>query len=279
VVGVSAALGPATLVTSVLFYVGWVRTRTFFGYFGINAGSLGFGPQDYVLRSADVGVGALALLALAGGALLVLDRLASLALVALEGGGGARWARPTLGVVGGALVMGGLGMALSELAIAVAPSLIGAALIAAGVVLLLRFGLGSPDSDPLLGPATAPFGLTVLVVIGLWASNYYAQWIGTNAAIGVDQDSSRFAVVTVFSDEPLDFPGGLVSVQTIEPPEPDGSTKYRYTGARLFTYGNDRWFLITNPPLDGYRSSVLVLRDTEDIRVEVAAPGSAESVG
>jgi hypothetical protein len=62
-------------VGALLLYVGWVRTRAFFTYFGINAMELGFSPQDYVLRSADVGLGAVVLVALAGGVLLVLDRM------------------------------------------------------------------------------------------------------------------------------------------------------------------------------------------------------------
>lgn len=275
----TAVVTPATLVTSVLLYAGWVRTRVYYSYFGISADLLGLGPQDYILRSADVGAGAIALLALAGGVLLVLDRVTVAVLRVLDRSGGGRWFRFLLALLGTGLALGGLLDVLGQTVIALTPSLVSAGLIAAGVALLLRFGLGTPGRGALLGPSTAPFGLVVLALVGLWAVHSYARWIGTNAALGVDVDSSRFAVVTVFTDDPLDLPGRLVVRQTVTGGSPEHPAVHRYIGARLLAYGNDRWFLLTNPAHDGYRSSVVVLRDTDDIRVEVATPDLGSAIG
>jgi hypothetical protein len=52
----------------------------------------------------------------------------------------------------------------------------------------------------------------------------------------------------------------------------DDQWSYRYTGARLLLYSNNRWFLIPEQSTESYRSSVTVLPDTDKVRVEVAAP-------
>lgn len=261
---------PATALTALLLYVGWVRTRAFYGYFGVNSGALGLSPQDYILRSADVGLGAVVLLALAAGVLLALDWLLAFLLNRAEGRRWGRWARPALATVGAALTLAGLSSVTAEASVAATPPLTSAVLIAMGAVLLLRFGIGSPGQPAVFGPATGAFGLAVLLVVACWAANSYAQQIGTAAAVAIDQNPTALPVVTVFSDEPLDLPGAYISPAQV--PKPDERTTYRYTGARLLTYGNDRWFLITESASPSYRSPVVVLRDTESVRVETAAP-------
>ena len=54
---VASVVAPLTLVTPVLGYVGWVRNRAIFEYFGVSLSLVGFTPQDYLLRSAPVGFG------------------------------------------------------------------------------------------------------------------------------------------------------------------------------------------------------------------------------
>ncbi|MGY1698005.1 hypothetical protein ACI780_24190 [Geodermatophilus sp. SYSU D00814] len=49
---VVALLAPGTLLGALMYYFGWARTHAFYGYFGIDADSLGFSATDYILRSA-----------------------------------------------------------------------------------------------------------------------------------------------------------------------------------------------------------------------------------
>jgi hypothetical protein len=49
----AALLAPGTLIGALMFYFGWVRTHSFYAYFGIDADTLGLSTTDYVLRSAD----------------------------------------------------------------------------------------------------------------------------------------------------------------------------------------------------------------------------------
>ena len=43
----------AALITGVLYYIGWARTNSLFGYFGIDTALVGFSAPDYVLRGGS----------------------------------------------------------------------------------------------------------------------------------------------------------------------------------------------------------------------------------
>ena len=42
---------PVTVVTGLLYYFGWVRAQSLYGYFGVHVSLLGFTTADYLLRS------------------------------------------------------------------------------------------------------------------------------------------------------------------------------------------------------------------------------------
>lgn len=267
---VSAVIAPLTVVTAALLYIGWVRTRAFYSYFGVNAALLGFSPQDYVLRSAEVSFGAVVLVAFVGVVLLGLDRLAAIAIERASGRLSRRWAQWGLAGLGGALVLIGLVGATTEAVVAVFPPIAGAGLLALGAVLFLRFGAGSPRRQSLLRPGTTGLSVVVLALAGFWAATIYAQGLGEGAARAIDGDARRLPVVIVYSSEPLDLPGTNVTPTRVL--GKDQQWSYRYTGAMLLAYSNERWFLITEPASRDYRSSVVILRDSESIRVEAAVP-------
>jgi len=267
---VSAVIAPLTVVTALLFYVGWVRTREFFSYFGVSAALVGFSPQDYVLRSADVGFGAVLLLALAGVVLVGLDRLVAIVIARVSGRVLGQWVRWGLAGLGASLVLIGLGGARAEAAVAVVPPIAGAGLLALGAVLFLRFGAESPSRQGLLRPGTTGLSIVVLAVACFWAVTIYARDLGVGAAEYLDGDARSLPLVTVYSSEPLDLPGtNVIPTRVLGE---DQRWNYRYTGAVLLTYSNERWFLIPEPASGDYRSSVVVLRDSESIRVETAVP-------
>jgi len=267
---VSAVIAPLTVVTALLFYVGWVRTRAFFSYFGVSAALVGFSPQDYVLRSAEVGFGAVLLLALAGVVLVGLDRLVAIVIARVSGRVLGQWVRWGLAGLGVSLVLIGLGDARAEAAVAVVPPIAGAGLLALGAVLFLRFGAESPSRQGLLRPGTTGLSIVVLAVACFWAVTIYARDLGVGAAVAIDGDARILPLVTVYSSEPLDLPGtNVIPTRVLGE---DQRWNYRYTGAVLLTYSNERWFLIPEPASGDYRSSVVVLRDSESIRVETAVP-------
>jgi hypothetical protein len=263
----SAVVAPLTLLTALLFYIGWIRTRTFYGYFGLSPSLVGFSPQDYVLRSAEISFGAVLLLVLAGVILLGLDRV--LVQVLKRAHGRENQIRRSLAVVGAILVVGALGHASASAALAAVPAATGAVLLALGAIMFLRFGAIAGEQSATSRPA---IGLVVaaLVVAGFWASTSFAQSLGEQAAKAVDRDARGMAIVTIYSREELDLPGTHVTATRTQ--DHESQWRYRYTGARLLTYANSRWFLIPEPAAGSYRSTVTMIPDTDAIRVEMAAP-------
>lgn len=267
----SAVVAPISVLTALFVYFGFVRTSYFFSYFGVNMGVLKLSVQDYVLRSVEVSFGAVARLALFGTLLIVLDRGVAMVLarrVAL--GRMDRALRWTLAAVGVVLVVLGLTSAVNEAVVAVLNPLIGSAVLAAGAIVVLRFGSTLLQNlDGSSRRRTSVLTAAVLVISGFWAATIYAQDLGLEAARNIDTSVGRLPLVTVFSNDPLDLPGRDVSASRITTGDP--KYRYRYSGLSLLTYSNDRWFVITGRLSGGYHSSVAILRDSEAIRVEVAA--------
>jgi len=272
---VSAVVAPLTVVTALLFYVGWVRTRAFFDYFGVRPALVGYAPQDYVLHSAEVSFGAVLLLAFAGLVLVGLDRLVAVRIERVSGRLLGKWLRWGLAGLGASLVLIGLGAAATDAAIAVVPPIAGAGLVALGAVLFLRFGTEIPSRQGLLRPGTTGLSAVVLALACFWAATIYARDLGVGAAMAIDRDARRLPVVTVYSSEPLDLPGTNVTATRVF--GENQRWNYRYTGAVLLTYSNERWFLIPEPASEDYRSSVVVLRDSESFHVETAVPHQGEA--
>jgi hypothetical protein len=263
---ITPIMGSLTLVTALLGYIGWIRTRSFYSYFGLSPSLVSFSPQDYVLRSADVSFGGALLLALAGAALLILDRLIARLLDLARHRG--KWGRHALVGAGAVLVLFALCGATSAASVAIVPPLAGAVLLGLGAVLLLRFGAGSARRPGLLPPAGVGLSVAVLALAGFWAATVYAQNLGVGAAKAIDRDLDILPAVTIYSREPIDLPGANVAAMRVL--GPDQQWQYRYTGPRLLTYSNSRWFLIPEPSSPIYRSSVTVIQDDQSVRVEMA---------
>ncbi|OLT00490.1 hypothetical protein BJF90_34835 [Pseudonocardia sp. CNS-004] len=122
----------------------------------------------------------------------------------------------------------------------------------------------------MLGGATNVFGIIVIGLAIFSLANTYAQDIGWKGAAAIDQDPSGIAVVTIFSATPLDLAGGNVTASRAMTPE--GIWAYRYSGAQLLTYSNDRWFLIVSPASPDYHSRVVALPADGGMHVETAVP-------
>jgi|SRR5690242_653443 len=47
-------IAPTTIITSVCFYFGYIWTRKYLAYFGIDSNAIGYTSSDYVLKSVSV---------------------------------------------------------------------------------------------------------------------------------------------------------------------------------------------------------------------------------
>jgi hypothetical protein len=205
---------------------------------------------------------------MAAGCLIALDR--ALAVVLGYSGAAGRWITTGLAIGGAGGVLLGLFQVLDHARVAAAPPDSWIVLAACGALVLLRFGSATFTRSAVLGAATNVFGLIVIGLAIFSLANTYAQDIGWKGAAAIDQDPSGLAVVTIFSATPLDLAGGNVTASRALTPE--GTWAYRYSGAQLLTYANDRWFLLVSPASPDYHSRVVVLPTASGMHVETAVP-------
>ncbi|WP_278235766.1 hypothetical protein [Isoptericola sp. AK164] len=266
---VGALLGsivaPATLVTGILFYFGYVSTRAYFLYFGVDVDVLGFGTQDYVMRSPQPLLVPM-LLVLVVGALLVLGDAAVRRRAA-------RASSPVVGhmvrvaVVGGSVVLVvGLGLMLAYPALGgwalfplVAPLVLaaGAALLAYGLSWARHraeathraevTGHGHEATQTAGGPEPGRAAVLLLVLTVLaavfWATATVAQWSGTDRAKARAADLSTLPAVVLDTPQRMFTGDDTIAETRLENGDP-GEPAYRYRGLRLLVEGAGVLFLV-----------------------------------
>jgi hypothetical protein len=254
---------PLGIVAGFLVFFGGTYSGAYFGWFGVNQRLLRYSIQDQMLQSAQPMFGtAVRVLALVV-ALWVLDRVSA----------PVRRRPDRLGAAGRAVVLAaavvatavGLLSALDLDPVArTVPPRTAAVVMLAGSVVLLRVR----RSGRRAGWRTERAVLTAaLLLAAFWVTTLYATEAGVGIARQIDRTPALLPLVTVFSERYVDLPGS--TVVATEQRSPEGAVLYRYTGLRLLAYSDDRWFLLTGS-LPGYRSTVTVLQDRPELRLEVA---------
>jgi hypothetical protein len=282
---VGAILGQGALLTALLLYFGWARTRATFAYFGVDLSLLDLSTTDYVLRSVNSAYHPLLLLGLAVFAgVLVHQQL---------GRPGGRWQararRAQLGVRGAGWGLVGVGvLALlwsgwsrwvgswlpdsSALGFAWLPSTLAAgfALLAygAGVEVTQRAGKADRGNPQLL------FVLVALFVMALfWAVSLFAVHDGRARAVAIERDLRSSPEVLLLARELLAIRGPGVVLADLKLPDrrqPYGRYRKSYSGLRLLTHNKDKYFLLPVGWKHG-RDRVYEVPDDGAIRVELIA--------
>lgn len=264
------------MLTAVLYYFGWVRTRATYGYFGVDVSMLNFSVADYVLHSVN-----------AAFPLLVAGGLVTLAALGVH-----RHLRPALThhrdrvissvtATGGIVVAAGLILALAFRSSGTSdwagPAVLLGGLVLTGYGLALRSGLmhwgrlpgaantGSPDnSGPLIGVLALAF------LAALWMVTAYASFAGTRIAEQVVADLPSASEVTVYSAADLLLSGPGVTHTSVG--AAGAAYRFRYTGLRLLVWSGDQYFLLP-AGWRRHRGAVIVLPvGQQGLRVEIMAP-------
>jgi hypothetical protein len=277
---IGLVVAPITLITALLFYVGWVRTFSFFRLFGVNVQLLRYSNQDFMLRSVDsifhpLGI-TFALCLLGWWAHAVVRwcirnrgtqkalRAAGLTLVAL-----------------GALGVGvGLLTVISPAALLV-PTLVTPLLLGLGIVLvayghwLLRClpGLQDPTRRrlPERGSPVELTLLSLLLVLCLfWATSEYVAATARGRAQYFAAGLAREPAVVIYSEKRLFLTGPGVYEESL-PDQPNAAYRYRYSGLRLLVESQGRYFLLPA----GWRpgAATLMLDHGAGMRIELMASG------
>jgi hypothetical protein len=274
----ASIVAPITVISTLLFYFGYVSSRAQYAYFGVDVDTIGLSTQDYVMRSPQP-----LLVPLLG--LVVL----SVALVALHLALTARLARTEAGrarvAVRRALVAGLLLLVAGLLLVVLYPMLadwpqynlvtpIVVALGASVTVYTWRLGsrlgaAGEPAPAPPASPALRRMGQVLLCVLVaatvFWSTATIAQWTGRGLARRDARHLDQLPVVILDTKERLFLRDPGVT-ETALVPAADGQTfHYRYRNLRLLIDGHDRMFLV--PTTWSASDSTLVVPLDGSVRV------------
>jgi hypothetical protein len=271
-------VAPTTLLTSVLFYFGWMHAYWFFNYFGVNSTLLGLTTEDYLMRALDglwvpMTVVACAGLVVLWGHAVLRGRLATISAGVL------RALVAAMAVFGLILAVAGLSSVFAVEATVLERPLYGTLppiSLALGVLLLMYAvhlwrSLAAEEAAP--GPRRPPWvgvaewaGVFVLVGLSLfWAATNYAKAVGTGRAHEHVRTLAAQPNVAVFSSQSLSLraPG----VRELRCQDPEASYRFRYDGLKLILESGDQYVFLPArwSPTDGI--AVLLPRN-DSVRLE-----------
>ena len=271
-----AVVAPATLLTALLFYFGWLHTKGEAQYFGIDPSVLGFSTQDYLLRSVQPIFWPL-------GLLLLIGLFAGLVhgVVATIGPSRFRRALKVSSLVLLLLGIGGLTIGLfsagghpilkdRRVTLPVILGL-GVLFIAYATHVLLRIANGMvrrlADSLPRWLSDVSTVIVSVLVVLAIfWAIGDYALLRGWNK--GERTAERRFDVfsnIVVYSSKQLYLEGPGVFETRLSGQR--SSYRYRYAGLKLLIHSGEKFILL---PAGWSRTvgTLFILPESEGLRFE-----------
>lgn len=243
-------VAPATFLTALLFYFGYVSSRAQYRYFGLDVDTIGLSTQDYVMRSPQALLVPALLLAALGACTLIVARVL----------GDTEFSPSTLrrAYVGGAL------------------------LVAAGVGMLVGYRwVGGWPSYPMVTPLLLVCGLSVvgwlwhrtgvrsgavgfiLVAVAtclFWATATLAQWTGLGVAQRTARNLDELPAVVIDTKERLYLGDGVVEESRL-PDEEGQEFLYRYRNLRLLVQAGDRMFLVPDTWVPSGSTLVVSLGD------------------
>lgn len=287
-----AVIGPATLITALLFQFGRLWAAGYFRYFGVNFSVLDLTTNDFLISGADglwVPVAAASVAALAA---IWLHRLILGRLPAPARRRALRLLIPGAAVAGAVL----LGLALLDLVGHVRPfwgdtSEWGGLALAAGALLLVyavrlirlapevvpaRGRSRSPTPRPAPGAGLGEWGAAFLLVsVGLfWAVGNYAFGVGIGRAQQLDAALPRLPAAVLYSEKSLSLT--IPGVTALRCRDPQAAYRFRYEGLRLVREAGNQYLFLAATWTRETGTAVLIPRsDAVRLEFRTAPRGSA----
>ena len=270
----ASVVAPVSLLSTVLFYFGYVSARSQYEYFGIDVDTIGLGTRDYVMRSPQPLLTPVLVLTVLGAGLFVLHARIRARFRVTAPDRAARVTRRAM-LLGLCVLGTGVALLMAYPVVKgwapyplVTPLLITAG---AGVVAYVSHALrvprdpGGPD-DGMVARRAAGVLVYVLIVAGVfWATATVAQWSGLGVARAQARNLDRLPRVILDTKERLYLRDPVVQETAL--PAADGQTfRYRYRRLRLLIVGHDRIFLV--PERWSASDSTLVIPMDGSVRVQ-----------
>jgi hypothetical protein len=295
-------IAPATAISALLFYFGYVSSRSQYEYFGLDVDTIGLTTQGFIMRSPQPLLVPLLVLSVVGaGAVLVnaaIRRRLTSAYAHPEPGP-AISARRWLGrATAGGLLLMAMGFVLlllypllrdwpsfnlgTPLVIALGGSIatyaLGASRFAGNLESVSDPGQdsaalasGSPatpsarGSPVLLRPAVSVFILVAVAASISWATATVAQWIGVGLAQSQAQRLDELPSVILDTKERLFLTSPGINEVAL-PPSTGQTFHYRYRHLRLLIQGEGRMFLV--PDKWSPSDSTMLVRLDPSVRMQ-----------
>lgn len=257
---VLSVVSPLAVGSVLLFYFGWVRTKTEAAALGYDSKILEFTTADYVLRSVNVlSVPIVAILALA--------------LVALRAH---QWFTTRLGTTGRMRLADVLLRSwLFWLPACVFLALFPPSIIAPALPPVLTCAVGCALYGDYLRATVQPSRRwtvairvvmgTLLVIAVIADTERLARAMGEGFADSVAADPGQLAAVELYSAKDLTLTIPNVTVTRAGGTDP--AYRFHYSGLRLLQRSGDKYLLINDGWTRG-TGRVLLLRDSSDVRLE-----------
>lgn len=273
---VTRVVAPASLLTAVLYYFGYVRELALFGYFGVDLGSLQFSTTDYLVRSTGTIFLPVGTVLACGVLALLLHHLLTLGL----GRADRKWRRISWAVTGIAatvlLILGVAGLEVPrdvDLTPATPPVALGTgALLAEYTIYLAAAYTSLPPQLTDTFRATRPLRRiligALLLVSAFWATAVVAEQRGNAVAQAIEASLPVQPEAVVYSSQHLQITGPGITETPL--PATDAAFAFRYNGLRPLIHSGGHWFLLPAGWTHSNGATVIILPDaTPGIRVEL----------
>lgn len=253
-------IAPATALTTVLFYFGYVSSRAQYDYFGVDVDLVGLTTQDYVMRSPQPLLVPLLVITLGCALLLGVHIQVRRRVTDRE-----RLRRLASGTVTIGLALLAVGVALLFLywllqdwrAYPLVTPLVlaaGGALTGWGLMQLRRqeaetaMAQGDPDPRGVDALEIAVVLVWFAVAAGVfWATATIAEWSGRGLGREQARELRDLPSVILDTEEPLFLPPEMDVVEVrLDRAEDSQAFRYRYWNLRLLVEGDDAMFLVPN---------------------------------
>ena len=273
---VTRVVVPASLLTAILYYFGYVRELALFGYFGVDLGSLQFSTTDYLVRSAETIFLTIGTVLACGIFALVLHHLLILSLSRA----GRKWRRASWAVTGTAamtlLILGVVGLEAPRdvgLSPVTPPVALGTGVLLAEYTIYLTTAytsLPAQLTDTLRATRILRRILigALLLVSAFWATAVVAEERGNAVAQAVEASLPVQPEAVVYSSQRLQITGPGITETRLS--GTDAAFVFRYNGLRPLIHSGGHWFLLPAAWTHRNGATVIILPDTAPgIRVEL----------
>jgi hypothetical protein len=287
VVGLFVA--PTTVITSLCYFFGYVATRTYFAYFGIDTDAIGFTTGDYAMRS----IPALYMPLIAGLLTWVAMLWAGEYLRRLVQSG--RRPRLVRRIAWAAVALGAVSIARAILGLKPEWALIhgdpvtpvtlglGSALLVVGFSMLVGARAATDAPRELSGAHRASFVVAAggIVAALFWITAMVATARGlSEAEIARSHlwDEENTVVLVTDASQSLPVPPKQIRVSWVPPVDPAAKpTLLRYQCFRSLTVHNNRWVLVPARWTPEYGYAVIITTDSSHLISLLKIQGVAES--